>query len=99
MSAGPLAPHAEGALLAVRVHAAGRRNAIDGVRAGCLHVSVTQAPEKGKANQAVISLVAKELGLRKSQLEIVAGHTAPQKRILIRGVIAAELAERLAAFE
>ena len=53
---------------------------------GHLQVSVTQAPEKGKANRAIIALLADELGLRKSQFELVAGETSPQKRFLVREI-------------
>ena len=90
-----LADHAEGVLLPVRAHAGARRNAVDGVKAGCLQVSVTQAPEKGKANQAIVALLADELGMRKNQFELVAGETSPQKRFLVRGIAKAELARRI----
>jgi uncharacterized protein (TIGR00251 family) len=87
-----LEPHAEGVILPVKAHAGARRNAIDGIHDGSLRVSVTQAPEKGKANKAIAELLAKALKLRKSQVEIVSGETSPQKKFLIRGVTAEELA-------
>ncbi len=94
-SYGPLAEHPEGALLVVQAHAAARRNHIEHAANGALRVWVTQAPEKGKANKAVIALLADALGLRKSQIELVAGTTSPQKRFLVRGLGVAELAARL----
>ena len=72
-----------------------RKNALRGVRAGALQVSVTQAPEKGKANQAIIALLAKALEARKSQFELIAGAASPQKKFLVRGISAAELAQRI----
>jgi hypothetical protein len=56
---------------------------------------VTQAPEKGKANKAVIELLSKLLGLRKSQIELLAGETSSQKRFLVRDVPPDELRRRI----
>ena len=90
---GYLEPHADGTILPVRAHPA-RRNEIRGVQDGMLKVSVTQAPEKGKANKAVIELLSKKLGLKKSQIELIAGETSHQKRFLVREITPDELAER-----
>lgn len=87
-----LQPHPEGTILPVRAHAGARRNQIRGEQEGMLKVSVTQAPEKGKANKAIVELIANCLGLRKSQIELVSGETSPQKRFLVRGVAADQLA-------
>ena len=76
----------DGVVLPIRAHAAARRNAILGARAGALRVAVTAAPEKGKANQAIVALLSKTLGIAKSSIELVAGETSPQKRVLLRGV-------------
>ena len=92
-----LEPHADGTILPVRAHPGARRNEIRGVQDGMLKVSVTQAPEKGKANKAVIEVLAKQLKLKKSQIELIAGETSHQKRFLVRGMKSAELAERIRA--
>ena len=91
-----LQPHADGTILSVRAQPGSRRNEIRGVQDCMLKVCVTQAPEKGKANKAVAELLAKLLGLRKSQIEIVSGETAHQKRFLVHGIAPADLAERIA---
>ncbi|MFV1964466.1 MAG: DUF167 domain-containing protein [Pirellulaceae bacterium] len=88
--------HPEGALLPVRAQAGARRSEIRGEQDGALKVSVTQAPEKGKANKAIMDLLAKELGLRKSQFELIAGPTSSQKKFLVRDVTNEELRQRLA---
>ena len=93
-----LKPHAEGTILPVRAHPGARRNEIRGEQEGMLKVSVTQAPEKGKANKALIGVLAKGLGLRKSQIELVAGETSSRKRFLVRDVSPDELAERIEPF-
>lgn len=90
-----LEPHAEGTILPVRVRAGARRNEIPGEQDGMLKVSVTQSPEKGKANKALIEVLSKGLSLRKSQIELISGHTSPQKRFLVRDVTKDELAKRI----
>ena len=97
MTSATLEPHADGTILPVRAHPGARRNEIRGVQDGMLKVSVTQAPEKGKANKAVIELLAKKLGLKKSQIELIAGETSHQKRFLVRGIKPDELADRVRA--
>jgi hypothetical protein len=44
---------------------------------------VTAPPEKGKANQVLIGLIAQELGVKKRQVEIIAGKTSRVKLVEI----------------
>ena len=90
-----LEPHPEGTILPVRARPGARRNEIRGEQGGMLKLAVTQAAEKGKANKALIALLTKALSLKKSQLELISGHTSSQKRFLVRDVPADELAERI----
>lgn len=90
-------PHAEGCVLPIRASPGARRNGVTGVHNGMLKVSVTQAPEKGKANKALAAVLAKALGLRKSQVELLSGETSQEKRFLIRDVDAARLRQKLEA--
>jgi len=90
-----LEPHPEGAILPVRAHPGARRNEIRGEQNGMLRVSVTQAPEKGKANKALIAVLSKGLSLKKSQIELISGATSSQKRFLIRDVTTDQLQERI----
>lgn len=88
---------AEGVLLPVQAQPKARQNAITGLHAGSLKVSVTQAPEKGKANAAIAKVLAGGLGLRKSQVQLHSGATSSQKRFLVTGLSGIELRERIAA--
>ena len=90
-----LQPHAEGTILPVRAQPGARRNEIRGEQDAMLKVCVTQAPEKGKANRALIALLSKKLSLRKSQIELIAGETSSKKRFLVRGIAPKALAERI----
>jgi uncharacterized protein len=92
-----LEPHADGTILPIKAQPGARRNELRDVQDGALKVSVTQAPEKGKANKAVVELLAKKLGLKKSQIELMAGETSREKRFLVRGIDAKTLASRIQA--
>ncbi|MCA1595598.1 MAG: DUF167 family protein, partial [Chloroflexi bacterium] len=51
---------------------------------GALKVKVIAAPERGKANDEVCSLLAEYLNVPKRNVAVILGHTSPQKRILCR---------------
>jgi uncharacterized protein (TIGR00251 family) len=92
-----LSSHPDGILLPVRAQPGASKNAVRGEQNGMLKVSVTQIAEKGKANKAIIDVLAKALRLRRSQIELIAGELQSQKRFLIRDISAEDLAERIAA--
>jgi len=50
-----------------------------------LKIQVRAAPERGRANAAVIELLAAALGLPRSSIRVTAGETSPQKTVLIEG--------------
>jgi uncharacterized protein YggU (UPF0235/DUF167 family) len=91
-----LTDHAEGVILPVRAQAGASKNGLRGEQNGMLKVSVTQIAEKGKANKALAETIAKGLGLKKSQVELLAGDTQSQKKFLVRGIPAADLQAKLA---
>ena len=76
--------HPEGLILSVRVQPKASRNAIQGVHGEALKVSLTAPPVDGAANKACVAFLAKKLGLAKSAIEILSGHTSRNKRLLIR---------------
>jgi uncharacterized protein (TIGR00251 family) len=90
-----LEPHPGGVALAVNAHPGARRNAVRLQADGRLKVEVSQSPDKGKANKALIELLARRLGLKKSQIQLLSGETARQKRLLICGIDPRELAEKI----
>ncbi len=90
-----LTAHPRGTILPVRAQAGARRNGIVGERDGMLRVAVTAAPEKGKANKAIITVLSDALETPKSSIELVAGETSPQKRFLIVGVGVDQLGKRI----
>ncbi len=84
-----------GVVLRVQAVPGSRRNAVLGIRNGALRVAVTQVAEKGKANKALIEVLAKQLGLRKSQITLMSGETSPQKQYFVDSITVSELRERI----
>ena len=62
---------------------------------GILRVKVAAPPVKGKANNELISFLSKVLGIDKSSLTIMKGHTSRNKVILVAGFSQEELGQRL----
>lgn len=67
-----------GARIALRVTPRARRNAIS-VENGAIRVHVTAPPEDGKANEAVVRLLAKAMGVARSRLVLLRGASARDK--------------------
>jgi uncharacterized protein (TIGR00251 family) len=92
-----VADHPEGCVLPVRAQPGARKNAVGGEHAGALKVAVTAPPEDGRANDALVEVLRKHLGLKRSQIELIAGHTSREKKFLIRGMTKTDLEAKLAA--
>jgi len=85
----------EGITLRVRVQPKASGNEILGFREGALRLRVTAPPEDGKANAAVVHLLAKTLGVSRNQLEIVRGHSSRNKLIRVTSMNVHEIRHRL----
>lgn len=90
MPPSPFARRAMGLELAVKATPRARKEAIEGVvldaaGAAWLVVKVTAPPDAGKANAAVLALLAKALGVPPSALSLVAGAGSRWKRVLASG--------------
>ena len=85
----------------VRLTPKGGRDAIDGwsdhLNERVLNVRVAVVPEDGKANAALIALLAKVLGIAKSRIVIAGGAASRLKALEIEGD-ARDIAARLATF-
>jgi len=99
---GPFEAVPEGLRVALKVTPKAARARIAGVEAdaagrGVLKVRVTEAPEGGKANAAVVKLLAKAWKLPKGALKITAGTKDRRKTLLVAGD-PDELSARLGAW-
>jgi uncharacterized protein YggU (UPF0235/DUF167 family) len=79
----------DGLRLRLKVKPQARHNAIDGVvpdvEGAALAVSVTALPEDGKANAALIALLAAAWDLPRSSFAVVQGATARRKLLRLAG--------------
>ena len=79
--------HALGATLAVRAQPGAKKDAVLGTHADAIKVAVTAPPLDGRANAAVVEVLAEWLGVKRSQLEIIGGEANRNKVVLVRGVV------------
>lgn len=85
-----------GAALAIRVVPRAKKNEIAQIMSdGTLKVRVTAPPVDGKANDAVIELLAEVLDVPASSVEIVAGATSREKLLSILDLDAAAVQRKL----
>ncbi|HLS69567.1 MAG TPA: DUF167 family protein [Kiloniellales bacterium] len=80
----------KGLELNVRLQPGARQAGVEGLErladgTQVLKVKVTAPPEDGKANAALVALLAKSWKLPKRDLELIAGHKARNKTLLLRG--------------
>jgi uncharacterized protein (TIGR00251 family) len=71
--------NSEAVLLHVRVQPKARANAVKGWHGAALRVSVTAVPEDGKANRAVIDLLAETFDVAPSSINLVRGAASRDK--------------------
>ena len=81
-------------VLEIRVTTKARENRIVSLEDGILRVRVTEAPERGRANDAVVALLAKFLSIPKNDVTLIAGETSRRKKVLLPRAVKAFLFEQ-----
>lgn len=81
--------------LRVKVVPGASRSRLAGRLGEALKVAVAAPPEGGKANTALIEVLAAALGVRRSDVAIVSGHGNPLKRVAVAGLSVQEARARL----
>ena len=71
------------------------KNEIAGAYRDGIKIRVTAPPSEGKANKALIKLLAKELRIPESDIGILKGHHSREKILRISEIMEQELLERL----
>jgi uncharacterized protein (TIGR00251 family) len=84
-----------GAVLRVHVQPGASREGVAGVHGAALKVRVRAPAVSGRANEATIALLAREIGVPPGSLSLTAGSTSRDKRIRFAGLAASELRARL----
>ena len=85
----------EGVVLNVRAQPRSSRSGIDGLLGDAVKVRVRCAPVDGKANKELVETLADAFGLPKSAVVFKSGETSKTKRILLRGLAAAQVSLKL----
>jgi uncharacterized protein (TIGR00251 family) len=83
------------ARLRVRLQPRAGENRIVGFDGEWLRVRVTAPPEGGRANEALVALLAVALGVARGRVQIVQGHTARTKQVVVEGLSEEEVRARL----
>lgn len=90
-------PLADGVELALRVQPGAHRNGVSGVYGERLKLVVSAPATDGRANEAIVALVAQLAGVPRRAVVLVSGAGARDKRVRIAGEPAALLAHLQAA--
>jgi uncharacterized protein len=85
------------ARITITVSPGARRSEIVGRHGDGWKVRIRAAPERGRANQALVEFVAEALGVGRDRVRIVGGHTSRRKLVEIDGLDAEEVGRRLEA--
>jgi uncharacterized protein (TIGR00251 family) len=70
----------------IRVQPGARKNEIVGPHADSLKIKIAAPPEDGRANAELCSFLADLLGVAKSKISVVKGHSSRNKIIAIEGM-------------
>lgn len=81
--------------LRVRVVPGARRSSVVGRHGAGWKVRVAAAPERGRANDAVVGLLASTLAVPRAQVTLLSGGGSRDKTFVVRGLEAEEVDARL----
>ena len=81
----------------VRVAPGATRAAVVGRHGETWKVRVAAAPERGRANEAVLRLLAEALRVPRDAVKLVSGHTGRDKIVELAGLGPAQIERRLSA--
>jgi uncharacterized protein (TIGR00251 family) len=87
----------QGVLLSVRVIPRAPQHAVDGVLGNVLKIRLSAPPVEGQANEALIAFVAECLDISRSRITLESGTTSRAKRLLVRGLPAQSVSDKLLA--
>lgn len=86
------------ATLTVKVVPRAAHSRVEGWQGEALKVRLQAPPVEGKANAALVDLLAKALGIGRGNVDILRGETARTKLVRITGLDADDIRERLGTF-
>ena len=75
-----------GVVVSVKVQPNASKDRVVGKHGDQIKIAVTVAPEKGKANKAVIKVLSKLLGVKNTDIQIISGEKSRDKKVFIRNI-------------
>ena len=84
-----------GVVFVAKIVPGSSRTGVCGLLNGMLKIKISTAPEKGKANQALVGFLAKKLGVKKNAVSIISGQTNPVKQVQVLGISTETLLKKL----
>ena len=77
---------ATGVIFPVRVQPRAARSGIAGEVDGTLRIRLAAPPVEGEANEELVNLLAKLLGIPRRQIEIISGQKSKNKVVRVNGI-------------
>jgi len=84
------------AVLTLHIQPGAKRTEVAGVHGEALKIRLNAPPVEGKANEALIAYLARQLDIPRARVLLEAGQTSRAKRVRLVGVDAGAVVERIA---
>jgi len=83
--AAALTPGIGGVYINIHAQPGARREAVCGMHGDALKIAVRQAAQDGKANAAIVDVLAEALNIARQDIEVSSGHASRRKRLFAKG--------------
>jgi uncharacterized protein (TIGR00251 family) len=84
-----------GVILKIRVQPRASKNELVGIQGDCLKIKVTSPPIEDRANEKLCEFLSHIMGVKKSGIEVIGGHKARVKRVMVAGCTPEEAKRKL----
>jgi uncharacterized protein (TIGR00251 family) len=85
----------DGIVISIRIQPRAKKIGINGTHDGALKIGVNSPPIDGRANEELTTLLAELLDVPKRSISIIKGELARDKKVLVAGVLANNVADLL----
>ena len=82
----PVSETTDGVVFNIRVIPRASRCELAGVQGDALKLRIKAPPVEGAANKECVRFLSDMLGVKKSQIKIIAGHRSKNKKVSISGI-------------
>lgn len=86
-----LEAHSDHCILRLRIQPGAKRSSVIAPLGDQLKIAVQAPPVDGKANEALLSWIAEQLGVKKGQVTLLTGMSSRDKRVRVQAIDAAQI--------